>query len=809
MPLPELESAAPTHPGLVSVDGRTYPLESAKLTARAEGGLAFSRLTQNFANPHDEALEVVYTMPLPAEGAVVGYTIRIGERVIRGVVEPREKADAAFRKALAQGHSAGLLEQDRDDTFQQRLGNIRPRTKVTVEIQVLQRLASLAATDSIGVQWEYRFPTVVGVRYEGAPGRVPDANRLDVDRDAGGGIPTRLEIDIHVADPSAKIITSPSHFAFCDHRPDGTHVRFAEGERLDRDLVIRWPACTDITEARLVTGGGLEGDDGRYGLLTVTPPSAPAATLARDLTVLLDASGSMTGEPIEYAKQVVRELLYSLEPGDRFELLAFANDVKSLTGGMKDAKPEAIRRAHEALLALRASGGTEMVNAIRQALKPLRKDSQRQVVLVTDGQIGFESEVLARIKNELPDRSRVHTVGIGSAPNRSLTAGAARAGRGVELLANDFGSTRESARRLCAATSHPVLTDVSIRGSALRRAPTTRPTDVFTGQPLLAAVELQPGGGTLEVRGSLAGSREPWVRQVTVPPTDAPTAEVPVTPLPIGALFGRETIADLELTLAASGHADRGLEEQIELFAMRHRIVSRRTSLVAIAEEPSVDPQAPKRVERLALELPAGVSAEGTGLLYGSLMTTFMAAASMPCLKEDRRATYRLSARMSSVFDMQRTGAPGRSIPVSDGRMFVDMLRRKFDRIRRELKVTSRSDQEGPPPIRIAAEELIGNLHQEWKLLDELKLRFMAESMKVDEQRRVRVIELLERLRSNMDRMRQMAEVANHETKEWVAGRAVGELDATLTELEQQGVAFAAALDELLALLPLDGQYEY
>src|SRR5262249_7691437 len=120
-PMTIMTQEAPTQhrPGLVSVDGRTYPLETAKLTARAEGGLAFSRLSQFFANPHERALGVASTMPLPADGAVLGYTVRIGERVIRGVVEPREKAETAFQKALAEGRSAGLLEQNRDDTFQQ------------------------------------------------------------------------------------------------------------------------------------------------------------------------------------------------------------------------------------------------------------------------------------------------------------------------------------------------------------------------------------------------------------------------------------------------------------------------------------------------------------------------------------------------------------------------------------------------------------------------------------------------------------------------------------------------------------------
>jgi hypothetical protein len=53
-------------------------LESARLAAPAEGGLALRRLAQTFADPHEQALEVIYTMPLHAECAVLGYTLRMG-----------------------------------------------------------------------------------------------------------------------------------------------------------------------------------------------------------------------------------------------------------------------------------------------------------------------------------------------------------------------------------------------------------------------------------------------------------------------------------------------------------------------------------------------------------------------------------------------------------------------------------------------------------------------------------------------------------------------------------------------------------
>src|SRR5262245_4397056 len=176
MPLP-LE-VMPT--GLVAVDGRTFPLKSTRISARAEGGLAATLLRQEYANPHAEPLEVVYTMPLPADGAVVSYTIHLGDRTVTGRVERREEARAQYRKALEEGRTAGLLEQERADTFTQTLGSLPPGVPVRVEIEVLHPASFLVEAKGEGPRWEYRFPTVVGVRYQGQPERVPDAEKLDV-----------------------------------------------------------------------------------------------------------------------------------------------------------------------------------------------------------------------------------------------------------------------------------------------------------------------------------------------------------------------------------------------------------------------------------------------------------------------------------------------------------------------------------------------------------------------------------------------------------------------------------------------------
>jgi Ca-activated chloride channel family protein len=597
---------------LVSVDGKEFPLRSAAVTARAEGGLADTRLVQTYDNPYDEPLEVLYTMPLPADGAVIGYTITLGERVITGEIERVEEAREAYQRALEEGRTAGLLEQDRADTFSQKLGNLPAGATAKIEIRVLHPLAFRPTTGEKRASWEYRFPTVVGVRYQGAPGRVPDAHKLDLDRADAGGTPVRLELDLLLADGDGDTLVpaSTSHPIQTTAAEGGCRVSLGEDVALDRDLVVSWWATTSDVGVRLVEGPGLPDDDGRYGLLTITPPAQPEATMARDLTVLLDASGSMTGQPLESAKDVVRALLNSLDPEDRFEIMVFASRPSYLVKGPIKASPANIRKAFGLLRKLQTGGCTEMRDAIVAALEPLRPDAQRQVILLTDGYIGFEQEVIGAIMQRLEAGCRVHAVGVGPAPNRSLTRGVARAGRGEELFVTDGMDASSSADQLLRATVAPVLTDLSIIGSACLGVAPQRPRDVLAGQPLVAAVELKPAGGTIEVRGRLAGSHADWTQTVNV------SAGETASPLPIGALYGRELVEDQELLLASvqDDYETSAIESAIETLGLRHRITTRRTSLVAISDEPAVDPTKPRRRRRLEVELPAGVSAEGVGL---------------------------------------------------------------------------------------------------------------------------------------------------------------------------------------------------
>ena len=586
---------------LVAPAGKELPLRAVELAAEAAGGIARTELRQVFSNPYDEPLKLTYQFPLPADGAVAGFEIRAGERVIRGEIDRREAARERYERAMVEGHMAALLDQERANLFTQNLGNVPPRTEVTVALKIDQPLQWLAEG-----MWEWRFPTVVAPRYLGQGGRVSDAEQVSVEvADRPTGVTVAFELGIGDV-VTGGVPTSISHAVIAE----GSRVRLADrAAALDRDIVVRWRVArpeVGVVLERARPAADATHADSAYGLLTIVPPEAPDSAIDRDLIILLDVSGSMSGHPIAQAKRVVARLIESLGENDRLEMIAFAHKPERGRRRPVQLTRRERTRAFEWLESLSAGGGTEMVSAIHDALAPLRSEAQRQVVIVTDGQIGFEGEAVRAIRDGLPAGSRLHAIGIGSASNRAFLHAAARAGRGVELAVDLDEDASACAARIVAATQGPTLVDLEISGSAVEATAPRKPADLMASAPVLQGVRLRPSGGELVVRGRTAEGA--WERRIEVPATPCGTGQTAVV-----TLFGRESVEDLELDLACRGERST-IDREIERIGVAFGLATRRTSWIAVAEEPSVDPREPVRFERVPQELPYGMSVEGLGL---------------------------------------------------------------------------------------------------------------------------------------------------------------------------------------------------
>lgn len=649
---------------LVASDGRTLPLKAASLTADAKAGVIRVVLEQRFVNPYDQPLQVTYQMPLPADGAVSGFAFRIGEERIIGEVDTKKKARDRFEEAILDGRTAAILDQERSSLFTQQVGNIPPHTEVVAELTIDQKLLWLPDG-----AWEWRFPTVVAPRYLGGPGRVVDAAAVTVDV-SDQELPVKLSLKMSVRDPLPEGVkpNSPSHALHASKGIGRTDVTFGDesGAALDRDVVVRWQAAGLRVGAELDVARPAAGDpaSNAFALLTLVPPTRAVKMEAvpRDLIVLLDTSGSMSGEPLDQARRVVNALIDTLQDRDRLELIEFSNEPRRWKSGAKDATASHKSAAQKWLAGLHAGGGTEMASGMIEALKPLRKDAQRQVVLITDGLIGSEHEVLNAILEKLPAGSRVHCVGVGSGVNRSLTMPAARAGRGVEIIIGLGEDAEVAAQRLLARTTAPLVTEVEVSGSAVVAIAPEHPMDLYAGAPTLLCFKLNPAGGDLVVRGKTAEGN--YLERMTVKAVERGEGSAA-----IAKLFARECVEDLE-TRAAAG-ANRGdIDSQVEKLGLGFQISTRLTSWVAVSQNQTVDPTAPRRQEKIPQNLPFGMSAEGLGLRQASVASPARRSVAGPpmgaagVMKSSATDTWGLSRGRS--LDLKAEQKRGSSIEADD-----------------------------------------------------------------------------------------------------------------------------------------------
>lgn len=592
---------------LVAVDGRTLPLQGVRLEATARGGLARTVLEQRFRNPYPDPLHVTYLFPLPEDGAVSGFAFRMGETRVVGEVDRLAGARRRFEEAVVAGRTAALLEKDRSGLFTQELGNVPPGVEVVAELVIDQRLAWLPEGS-----WEYRFPTAVAPRYHGASADEDPPKEVAV---ADAPMAPSLTLSLTVCDDvgPADGVSSPSHVIAREAKDGAVAVTFAEpkGAPLDSDVVVRWRNATERAGLALATFRASAGRlaERRFGLLTVVPPAAAAKpkTFARDLIVLLDTSGSMSGRPLDQGRAVVAALLGAVRDADRLELICFANQPERWRSGPTPAT--AVNRA-EALRWLQerqtAGGGTELGAALREALRPLDGEAQRQVIVVTDGDVTGAKALVAHVLRSLPARSQLHAVGVGYAPNRSILAPLARAGRGAEVLVGLDEDPSRAARALVARCAEPVVANVEVSGSAVVAVAVSRIADVYTAAPVLVPLELRPEGGDLCVRGLTPDGPFELVR--TIEPQDPGTGHGAVA-----VLFARERVEECELGIAAG--VDAASEElELERLGLDFQIATRKTSWLAVSETPTVDPGKPTRRLLVPQNLPRGMSADKLGI---------------------------------------------------------------------------------------------------------------------------------------------------------------------------------------------------
>jgi Ca-activated chloride channel homolog len=579
------------------------------------GPTSRARVTQIFDNPTNEWVEAIYVNPLPDSGAVDTLKMVIGERIVIGEIKERVEAKAVYEEAKRSGRKATLIEQERPNIFTNSVANIGPGERIVVQIEYQAPVHHSGSTSLL------RVPLVVAPRYNPAPA----VQNVDVGRGGWGPandpVPDRDRIMPPVLDPAVDAPTNPvaitvhlnagfplgevkshHHAVTIDAPADDVRLIRLDNHVVpaDRDFELTWTPAAAAAPSVGLFREHLGNTD--YVLALVTPPplgDAESQAPPREMVFVIDNSGSMGGTSIAQAKASLLFALDRLKSNDRFNVVRFDHTMEAVFADTVAGDAANIARAKAFVSALQASGGTEMVPPMKAALTDRRgKDSQylRQVVFLTDGEIGNEQELFDTIA-AMRGRSRVFMVGIGSAPNSFLMSRAAEIGRGTYTHIGSVDQVEERMRELIEKLERPIVTGltVSYSGGAMDATPSVLP-DLYRGEPLVIAAKLAGADGELEIRGMI-GNRS-W------------TTKLPVSQAAQGAglskLWARRKITDAEMAHRLGQASAEETDKRILGLALEHHIASRLTSLVAVDATPRRPVGARLTRTQLPLNLPAG-----------------------------------------------------------------------------------------------------------------------------------------------------------------------------------------------------------
>jgi Ca-activated chloride channel family protein len=582
--------------GALSTARGCLPLQALDVQARIDGLIARTALTQTFVNAHAEPLEATYVFPLPDRAAVTRFRLEVAGRLVEGELKERGEARREYQQAIDAGHRAAITEEERPGVFTMKVGNLPPGEKATVHLTLV---GPLPYSDG---EATFRFPLVVAPRYiPGTPlpgpsvgegtspdtDAVPDASRVSPPV-LLPGFPNPVRLSLSVEVPPSPLV--PSHFRSSLHtltegEQGHTRVfRLHPGERLNRDFILRFRLAEERVKTSLTLQPDADGLGGTFLLTLVPPASAGEEMRPRDVVFVLDRSGSMAGWKMVAARRALGRMVDTLTGRDRFAVLAFDSVVESppeLGSALVPASDRNRFRAVEFLARVEARGGTEMAEPLARAVEELTaradKGRDRILVLVTDGQVGNEDQLLRQLGARAKEL-RVFTLGIDRAVNAAFLQRLADLGKGggSELVESE-DRLDEVMDQVHRRIGSPVLTGLRLEPAGVRVVPgsvvPSRLPDLFADAPLLVLGRYRDmPEGAISLQGREAGGGM-WLESVDAR-IEGGAMLAPV--------WARGRLRELEDRYVTATGDRSALEREIVDTSLRFGVLCRFTAYVAV-----------------------------------------------------------------------------------------------------------------------------------------------------------------------------------------------------------------------------------
>jgi Ca-activated chloride channel family protein len=473
-----------------------------KVTVNITDQVSTTHIDEVFINPNDIDLEGTFLFPLPEGASFSDLAMYIDGKKVEGKVLDAGEARKTYEDIVRRLKDPALLEYVNRNTFKLRVYPIPAHGEKRIEITYTETL-------------KYDFGTI---RY---------VYPLNTEKFSSAPL---HEVSVDVSIKSSSPLTtvySPSHEIDIARKGD-KEVRLSYEDKNvlpDRDFVLYYTVSDKDVGLSLITYK--EGRGPGYFMLLISPQQdiKESDVVPKDVTFVLDTSGSMKGDKLVQAQKALKYCIGALNTRDRFNIIRFSTDTEKFRSG--PVSPDRMNRdaAFDFIDNMPARGGTNINDSLVEALAGTT-DRKRPhiVVFITDGEptVGT-TDVGAIVKNvTVANRTntRIFVFGVGEDINTHLLDRISSTNHGMSEYVTPKENIESVVSGFFTKINNPAMTGLVLKSNRIRLKdyyPVALP-DLFSGSQITVVGTYEGSGpSTITLSGTTGAHDTVFEYPVTFP----------------------------------------------------------------------------------------------------------------------------------------------------------------------------------------------------------------------------------------------------------------------------------------------------